>query len=104
MSKWISETLQLESKSQLKEHRRHRLNALLMHADLNLLFYSFWSQADKDLETVLWKQADADYESRKTTLKGQLKAINANDLKKYFQEIGIVESNVDDWLGASPHP
>jgi hypothetical protein len=102
MSKWKSETFELESKSQLKAHRKHKFDELLMDNDLDLLNYSFWSQAEKDLEILLWKEADDAYEIRKDVLRPQLTALITNDLVKYFQEIGVPESSVEDYLPESP--
>ena len=101
MSKWESKQ-GIESKSQLKAHRDHLMNRFLMENDLNLLQYPFWSQADKDLEATLWKEADNDYETRKVALRPLLNALSAEELTTYFQEIGVPENNVEDYLPESP--
>mgnify|MGYP001494526557 CR=1 FL=1 len=102
MSKWISETFELESKAQLKEHREHKMQELLMDNGLKLSYYPFWSQADKDLELALWLQADEDYEKRKNELRNKLKALSSSNLDIYFDEIGVVKVPIDDFLQPSP--
>tara|TARA_R100000049_G_C1874749_1_gene33234 strand:- start:56 stop:382 length:327 start_codon:yes stop_codon:yes gene_type:complete len=107
MSKWISETHQLPSKSQLKRFRIQRWNSLLNNADLDMRQYHFMTAVEKALEVTLWKDADSDtldhgYEKRKEVLRGQLTALAANELVVYFQEIGVPESSVEDYLPESP--
>lgn len=102
MSKWISESTGLESKEQLKAHRRHQLQDKLADVNLDLKMYPFWLQADKDLEATLWRQADADYESRKVTLTAQIDGLPVNDKTAYFNEIGVTEVTTAIYLPASP--
>ena len=107
MSKWISETTKLESKAQLKEHREHKLNELCSDNGLNRLNAVFWTPAELALEATLWNDADTTtehygYEKRKEVLRGQLTALAANELVVYFQEIGVPESSVEDYLPESP--
>ena len=98
MSKWKSETTNLESKEQLKSHRKDMWRGLLLQNGLDIDLIPFWTQAEKDIEQNLWAQADVDYENRKAILKEQLKALSGDDLKIYFSEIGIAEQDVDTWL------
>ena len=106
MSKWKSETHGLPSKSQLKSYRFQKMNELLLDNDLDLKFYPFWSAAEIALEITLWEDADTNsvygYEKRKEVLRGQLAALDANELAVYFQEIGVPESSVEDYLPESP--
>ena len=107
MSKWKSETFDLPSKEQLKAHRQHKMNELLLDNGLEMANFPFWSSAEIALEATLWTEADTSvnhwgYETRKATLRGQLNALDANELAVYFQEIGVPESSVEDYLPESP--
>ena len=106
MSKWLSETFDLESKAQLKEHRKHKWKVLLAENNLDMIFHPFWSAAEIALEITLWEDADANsvygYEKRKEVLRRQLAALDVNELAVYFQEIGVPESSVEDYLPESP--
>jgi hypothetical protein len=103
MSKWESETFELESKLQLKAHREHKWKVLLFENNLNMLYYPFFTPAEIALEEGIWKLADNDYETRKEVLRGQLTALAANELVVYFQEIGVSPSSITDYLPLSPH-
>lgn len=102
MNKWKSETTELESKSQLKAHRIHKFNSLFIDTDLDMRFYPFFTQAEKDLEASVWNEADQDYEERKADLKIELNKLTAGKRSLYFQEIGETEKPVDDYLPVSP--
>lgn len=102
MNKWISETTGLESKSQLKAHRIHKFNSLIKNVDLDMRFYPFFTQAEKDVETDIWNEADQDYEQRKVKLRAELNKLTAIERSKYFQEIEVTEKAVNDFLPVSP--
>jgi|TARA_R100000750_G_C2319061_1_gene85581 hypothetical protein len=106
MSKWKSETFGLESKAQLKEHRENKLKELCSDNDLIRLNSFAWTTAEIALQQALWDDSDNNvvygYEARKAVLRGQLTALATNDLVKYFQEIGVPESSVEDYLPESP--
>ena len=82
MSKWKSETTELESKAQLKQHRIHLWQGLCKQNDLDLQTYPVWT----------------DVEKAKAKLKQDLKKLSKEAKAKYFQEIGIDEQNEDAWL------
>lgn len=97
MSKWIAETIGLESKLQLKAHRDHKLNALMRD-----FFLSPWCDADKIIQATLFVTADTQYETNKANLKAQLLAISSTELTAYFNEIGVQEVSLDKYLPRSP--
>jgi len=98
MSRWISETTELESKEQLKAHRKHMWLGLLLSNGLDEDLIPFWTQAEKDLELELWAKADANYENRKVVLKRQLEALDSKELGVYFSEIGVEVQDITKWL------
>tara|TARA_R100001530_G_scaffold132156_1_gene104314 strand:+ start:168 stop:494 length:327 start_codon:yes stop_codon:yes gene_type:complete len=107
MSKWESETFGFESKAQLKAHREHKLTELCSDNNLERLNSFAWTAEEIALQQTLWDEADATtehygYEKRKEVLRGQLAALDANELAVYFQEIGVPESSVEDYLPESP--
>ena len=101
MSKWISETTGLESKAQLKSHRKDRWKGLLLQNSLDLEMYPWWTDEEKALERSLFAEADKDYEERKAKLKQEIKKLSKEDKAKYFQEIGETEQDIDIWLKPS---
>ena len=102
MSKWQSETTKLESKAQLKAHRRRIWNALLKTNSLFIEEYPWWTDEEKELERQLFTEADKDYEKRKKTLKSDIKKLPVNSQAIYFHDIGIdTATNIDEWLNES---
>ena len=101
MSKWKSETTELESKAQLKSHRKDKWKGLLLQNDLDLEMYPWWSDEEKIFERTLFAEADKNYEERKVKLKQELKKLSKENKTKYFQEIGEIEQDEDIWLKPS---
>jgi len=107
MSKWKAETSGLPSKAQLKVHRENKLKELCSDNGLDRLNSFAWTAEEIALQQTLWADADTTtehygYEKRKEVLRGQLTALDANELAVYFQEIGVPESSVEDYLPESP--
>ncbi len=101
MNKWKSETLDIESKEQLKSHRKDKWRGLLIQNGLDLELYPWWTQEEKDLERALWLEADKDYEERKLILKSQVDKLSVKNTDVYFQEIGIEKQDTNVWLKPS---
>ncbi|MDH5541978.1 MAG: hypothetical protein OEY64_03325 [Nitrospinota bacterium] len=98
MSKWESETTELESKAQLKRHRAHKIEELTFDNEL-----SPWCDADKVKQAVLFAEADAEYEQRKANLKTAILELSASERSIYFTEIGVpTDTDVNVWLAPSP--
>jgi len=98
MSPYISDTTGLESKAQLKAHRKHRWQGLLLQNGLDPDLQRWWTQEELDLEESLWEQADVEYEERKTALKAKLDKLAPAELDTYFTEIGVAKTSVADYL------
>ena len=62
MNRWLSDSLGIESKAQLKSHRMDKFRGLLLDSGLDLALAAFWSAEERALEIRLWKLADQDYE------------------------------------------
>ena len=101
MSKWKSETTNLESKAQLKSHRKDKWKGLLLQNNLDLELYSWWTEEEKALERTLFAEADENYEERKLKLNQEIKNLSIEDKSKYFQEIGTAGQDADIWLKPS---
>jgi len=101
MSKWKSKTTDLESKEQLKSHRKDKWKGLLIQNNLDLEMYPWWTDEEKTLERTLFAAADVDYEERKLKLKQEIKELSIEDKVKYFQETGVDEQDIDIWLKPS---
>lgn len=102
MSRWKSETTGLESKAQLKAHRKHRFNALIGETDLIFAQSYAYTTEERQLADNQWAEADEDYEERKARLRMALDSLSSVDKKKYFEEIGEAERPVNDYLPISP--
>ncbi len=102
MSKWKSETFNLESKSQLKAHRQHRLGGWCLDNDLERLNYFSWTPEEKALEMTFWEEVDNRYEARKAELREKLNALSPTELTTYFNEIGVEQIPIEDYLPESP--
>ena len=101
MSRWISETLDIESKEQLKSHRKDKWRGLLIQNGLDLDLYPWWTDEEKALEQTLWIEANKDYEERKVVLKTQIDKLSVKNADIYFQEIGIEKQDINIWLKPS---
>ena len=100
-NKWKSETFNIESKEQLKSYRKAMWMGLLLQNNLDLVFYPWWTNEEKDLELTLFVKADEDYETKKIELKQAIKKLSEENKTKYFQEIGVVKQDEDVWLKES---
>ena len=98
MNKWKSETLELESKEQLKSHRKDKWKGVLLQNNLDLEMYHWWANEEKILEQTLFIEADKDYEVRKLVLKSQIDKLSAENKLIYFKEIGVESQDINIWL------
>ena len=101
MSRWKSETFNIESKEQLKSYRKDMWKGLLMQNGLDLEMYPWWTVDEIALESNLFSQADENYEERKLALKAKLEKLAPVYLIRYFDEIGVNEVLIEDWLKTS---
>ena len=102
MGKWLSQTKQIESKVQLKSHRKRRFDVLKGETDLIFAQSYAYTAQERQLADSLWAQADEDYEKRKTDLRKELTSLSSIDKTKYFEEIGIAKQKVNAYLPISP--
>ena len=102
MGRWKDEKSGLESKAQLKAHRIHKFDGIFIDEDLDMKFYPVFTQAEKDLQFSIWQEADVDYETRKGELREKLNALSPTELTTYFNEIGVEQIPIEDYLPESP--